>query len=98
MSAVTPLAPSISAYYEVRHSLTGPGLSDEGMTAFEFMRSVVGGMLLGSGTDWTAISPESDFAPFLGSFTGSESAALTLAAQHMPATYLALLLASSVLG
>ncbi len=76
------LAPDISSYYDDRHSLTGPGLSDEGMTAFEVMNLLTGSFLLadggfggmgaggdmsGGGMDMSAmLSPESDLAPLFG--------------------------------
>ena len=41
------LAPGISSYYSDRHSLTGPGLSEMGMTTFDVMKLLTGSFLLG---------------------------------------------------
>ncbi len=95
------LAPSITAYYTARHSLSGPGLSEDGLTAFEFLCAVSGVLGGGSMDEGLArsIAPDSDFAPILsllGQGEESEGRAYAVAMQHMPMTYLALLLASSL--
>jgi len=95
------LAPTITAYYTDRHSLSGPGLSDDGLTTFEFLCATAGAFT-GSGTGISAseISPDSDFAPLLGLLSGSGDTGNTkvigVVMQHLPVTYLALILASSV--
>ena len=90
------VAPSVSSYYNDRHSLTSSGLSDDGMTAYELMltacatvRSESVGLSNGSiKTD--IISDDSDFAPLAelfyewskngGSSFGEIVASLTLSA------------------
>ena len=37
LDTLTALAPSLESYYSVRHSLTGPGVSDDGISAYEIM-------------------------------------------------------------
>ena len=37
------ISPSISSYYNDRHSLTGPGLSDDGITMFELISKIMEG-------------------------------------------------------
>lgn len=102
VSALSALAPSITDYYTARHSLTGPGLSGQGLTAFEFLCAVSGALGSGSGdlSLLAGLAPDSDFAPVAAMLAGEEAESRTYAAamQHMPATYLALLLASSVFG
>jgi len=99
---LSALAPSITDYYNVRHALNGPGLSDSGLTAFEFLCAVSGALGSGSGdlSLLSALSSDSDFAPVAAMLAGegAESRTYAAAMQHMPATYLALLLASSVFG
>ena len=94
MASLDPLVPSIAAYYGDRHSLEGPGLSDRGMTAFEFLCRLTAGF--GSG-ELPAVAPDSDFAPFLA-MLGGEGAGASEAMQHMPVTYLAMILAASKLS
>ncbi len=93
MGALEALTPSVSAYYEVRHSLTGPGLSDDGMTVFEFMCLLAGGFE-GAAADLPEIAPDSDLAPLTAMNAGGMDASLLM--QHMPLTYQALMLASSM--
>ena len=102
------LIPGIDAYYTLRHSLTGPGLSDEGMTAYEFLCAAAaafsdaGGVSLFTEGAPLAVAPDSDFAPLLGLLAGSGEAgstqALNVAMQHMPITYMALMMASAFFG
>ncbi len=93
MGALEALTPSVSAYYEIRHSLTGPGLSDDGMTVFEFMCLLAGGFE-GAAADLPEIAPDSDLAPLTAMNAGGMDASLLM--QHMPLTYQALMLASSM--
>ncbi len=93
MGALEALTPSISAYYEVRHSLTGPGLSDEGMTVFELM-CLLTGAFDGSAISLPEIAPDSDLTPLTSMNGGGMDASLLL--QHMPFTYQTLMLASSM--
>ncbi len=93
MAALEALTPTISAYYEVRHSLTGPGLSDEGMTVFEFM-CLLTGAFNGAAFSLPEIAPDSDLAPLTAMNGGGTDASLLM--QHMPFTYQTLMLASSM--
>ena len=105
---LSSLIPGIDAYYTVRHSLTGPGLSDEGMTAYEFLCAAAaafsgaGGVSLFTEGAPVTVAPDSDFAPLLGLLAGSGEAgstqALNVAMQHMPITYMALMMASAFFG
>ena len=102
------LIPGINAYYTLRHSLTGPGLSDEGMTAYEFLCAAAaafsgaGGVSLFTEGAPLTVAPDSDFAPLLGLLAGAgeagSSQALNVAIQHMPITYMALMMASAFFG
>jgi hypothetical protein len=40
MEVLHEVSPTIEAYYTVRHSLTGPGLSENGYTAYEIMQAL----------------------------------------------------------
>ncbi len=93
MAALEALTPTISAYYELRHSLTGPGLSDEGMTVFELM-CLLTGAFNGAAFSLPEIAPDSDLAPLTAMNGGGTDASLLM--QHMPFTYQTLMLASSM--
>ena len=108
IASLSDLIPSIGAYYTVRHSLTGPGLSEDGLTAYEFLCAAAGAFseaggasLITEGAPMT-VAPDSDFAPLMGLLAGSGEAgstqALNVAMQHMPITYMALMMASSLFG
>lgn len=53
------IAPTVDAYYNERHSLTGPGLSEDGLAAFEVFL-MVGSALAGAGTESDAASAAPD--------------------------------------
>ena len=108
IASLSDLIPSIGAYYTVRHSLTGPGLSEDGLTAYEFLCAAAGAFseaggagLITEGAPMT-VAPDSDFAPLMALLAGSGEAgstqALNVAMQHMPITYMALMMASSLFG
>ena len=108
IASLSALIPSIGAYYTVRHSLTGPGLSEDGLTAYEFLCAAAGAFseaggasLITEGAPMT-VAPDSDFAPLMALLAGSGEAgstqALNVAMQHMPITYMALMMASSLFG
>ena len=108
IGALRALIPSIGAYYTLRHSLTGPGLSEDGLTAYEFLCAAAGAFseaggvsLFTEGAPMT-VAPDSDFAPLMALLAGSGDAgstqALNVAMQHMPVTYMALMMASSLFG
>ena len=43
--ALCTLSPTISSYYETRHSLTGPGESEDGLTVYELMLRVADSLI-----------------------------------------------------
>lgn len=75
ISMLSGLAGSITDYYETRHSLTGPGESENGSTVFEFLtgmtmslttQTMPGSINSQANLESAALlSPESDFAPLL---------------------------------
>lgn len=97
------VSPTLSAYYNDRHSLTGAGLSEDGMTAYELMRSAAGlladpeagGLTLPAG----GVSDASDLAPMLSllqSLAGGDGTGLgQVASQHLPSTYRTLMTAAA---
>ena len=99
LESLESLSPDIPAYYEKRHSLTGPGLADDGLTAFDAMLALGTSLsgLTGQNADmpslsaFDALSPESDFAPLaalLEKIAARDSqTAQTVFAQHMPQMY-----------
>lgn len=95
ISTLSNISPSISSYYNDRHSLTAPGLSDDGLTSFEVFLAV-GNYLAGS-TDQsftssiTAINEESDYYPLLVLFDEAQYGSSDLLTQHLPTTYLQLI-------
>lgn len=99
MEVMGGLADTVSEYYDLRHSLTGPGTADDGLSGFGLMSSMVpslGSMSMsGMQIDMqglTAISPESDLYPvliMLGNLTGEHGKQVLM--QHMPDTYTALI-------
>ena len=99
LESLAALSPDIPSYYEKRHSLTGPGLADDGLTAFDAMLALGTSLsgLTGQNADmpalsaFDALSPESDFAPLaalLEKIAARDSqTAQTVFAQHMPQMY-----------
>ncbi len=102
VSAMTGLASGIAEYYELRHSLTGPGLADDGMTLYEVMQLLITGMYdesaaqsAASGQGMEALAGgQNDFLPLMMQmaqlFRDRETAGL-IAQQHMPEMYAQLL-------
>ncbi len=106
VSALQVLSPSISSYYNDKRSLTGAGLSEDGMTGYEAGEMLAGMFAAASSSSsasvpsfpFATVSPESDFYPFaqymlalmMGSLSDPETAA-QLSVQHNPQTYLALM-------
>ena len=94
IAAVAAFAPTVRDAYETRHSLTGPGLSEDGLTGSEFIMKLsiailsqdTASLILdvakmkANGTDFDAILNVLTSAAFSG-----EINALTMA--HMPGTY-----------
>ncbi len=101
--AFTELAPTVGSYYGDRHSLTGAGLSEEGITPFELMAVIVNFVsnfsLSGGGSSsvdaMSMLSSESDFAPFMATVAeltdNNYSFAISMLIQHMPITYKAMI-------
>ena len=95
------LAPTLASYYTVRHSLSGSGEAEDGVTTFSLLYAALCARLLQSdaqntvGFDTSLISQTSDFAPLINLFeelTAQGGAGLSeLAKQHMPASYDALI-------
>ncbi len=94
MAHFAVIAPDIVSYYTVRHSLTGPGESPVGLTAYEVMLRLVDQLMGKMDATTTAVlqmlSPESDFAPLLEVFLTSADDPASLMNQHSPLTYQAL--------
>lgn len=99
METLAGMAGSISEYYGLRHSFTGPGAGEPGMTGFELMSSLVTS-LTGMGMDGVKmnmqgmelISAESDLYPvlmLLAGLNGEHGRQVLM--QHMPDTYSALI-------
>ena len=88
------LCPDIDSYYNVRHSLTGYGLSDDGATAFEMFTLVAGALTgeegpsaqLSQMMEAAATNPN-DFTATLMLFMGAGGEAEGYSNQHMPDVY-----------
>lgn len=106
VAALEKLSPSITSYYNDKHSLTGAGLSEDGMTGYEASEMLAGifaSTTLPGSTDkpsfpLTNVSPESDFYPFVQILVGlalsggsSDPTGGLISTQHYPQTYLALM-------
>jgi len=104
-AALIQIAPDIEAYYTARHSLTGPGLSDNGVTAYELMQDVIETLInldvssiffgLEVPESIAAISETSDYYPLRVQFeklmgNGGVNAIMMLS-QHMQQAYSMLL-------
>lgn len=98
------IAPTVSRYYTERHSLTSPGTSDNGLTAFELMLALTTSVKDSAKSSDTsqkglgaldAISEDSDFAPLVTLLRSVVSDDGKLCAEvvrnHLPTTYLELL-------
>ena len=99
IASLSALAPDIPAYYTQRHSLTGPGLSDDGLTVFDAMLAF--GSSLTNLSEQSAapsspaqldvIAADSDFAPLAALIEKisdpSTDTGRTVLSQHMPQMY-----------
>ena len=101
------ISPSITSYYNDKHSLTGPGLSEDGMTMFELINKILDGSdgadlsSLASLKDTEAgqlimsISRDSDLYPIRSLFESLQGLGalqyLPLVYAHYPETYDSLL-------
>lgn len=99
LDTLLDIASTPEAYYSERHSLTGPGLSDDGLTAFEVFlllaRTLSGQAPADGGSADGLIAPESDLYPLtqlLDRAAEDDWAAGTdILHQHLPDTYMTLL-------
>lgn len=100
LSALSAVAPTLSAYYRDRHAWDAAGLSENGLTAFELMLTVSQSLLSSSGSAHSGtvlsligehLSPESDLYPLWELLQkGLEEDGAGLAAvvrQHLPSVY-----------
>ena len=98
MSTLHALSQDIASYYNVRHSLTGPGESEDGLTVSELMQAVAQSMLSLSEQSPEAdesalpqVAEDSDLAPLmrmLSDLFGSDGdQGAQILQQHMPALY-----------
>ncbi len=105
MESLAVVAPSISSYYNDRHSLTSAGLSENGMTVYEVMLSMAKmlvSMSVGGNVEvdlrLLTISKQSDLYPLMTLFTGMGSGeqGVTdfIGTSHMPLTYRQLMAAA----
>lgn len=101
MAILESLAGNIVSYYEDVHSLTSKGLAEKGMTAFEFMSMLARSMFMGETSQefaaWQQMggAVENDFTPvmqMMAQMNQSPEAAESMSAQHMPDTYMALMM------
>ena len=91
------LCPDIDSYYDARHSLTGPGLSDDGATTHEIFQ-LLAGMLTGEAEPSaqlqalmeSAAENPNDFTATLGLFMTSGDGGSGMN-QHMPDAYIPLM-------
>ena len=103
MEIMSGIAKGVGEYYSLRHSLTGPGADENGVSAFELMSSMsasfgsmtAGGQMAAQGDTrgMQNVSPESDLFPVLMLLNnlGGEHGQQVLM-QHMPDTYTALIM------
>lgn len=101
LPALLAIAPNISSYYNIRHSLTHAGEGEDGLTVSEAMQLLCT-FLLSADSNMSAenanplailsaVSAESDLYPFVALIEkvieGGGSAGWKIAAQHFPSTY-----------
>ena len=89
-NAIGALAPSISAYYEDRHPLSGKG--KDGPTAYEVMTKL-GTLFVTMGTlpdELSKLDENSFYYPLIAFFVGDGGSgiSLTVLMEHMPAQYM----------
>lgn len=97
-ASIGTLADSIHAYYNDKHSLTGAGLSEDGMTTYE-VACLLATSFIDSSAGTSGLEPllaapaESDFYPFaqtaIKMYTSNDMTVLFM--NHMPEVYLQLL-------
>ena len=102
--AIGALSPTITSYYEDKHSLTGPGLSADGLSAYDLSRALADMFIQatkpgGNGTpldlsQLLSVPEDSDFYPFMqvvsSLYVSGDMSKLF--GHHMPEVYLSLML------
>ena len=102
--AIGALSPTITSYYEDKHSLTGPGLSADGLSAYDLSRALADMFIQatkpgGNGTpldlsQLLSVPEDSDFYPFVqvvsSLYVSGDMSKLF--GHHMPEVYLSLML------
>ena len=90
LSNIYSVAPTIKQYYEEKHALDGPGLSEDGMSVFDLVLELIGSI---SGSSYTLnmpeISQDSDMYPIkqmLDKFTNILTL-VSVKTAHEPGTY-----------
>ena len=105
--AIGALSPDITSYYEARHSLTGPGLSEDGTSAYDLSRMLAEMFMEatradGSGTPLNlsqllSVPEDCDFYPLVqvvsSLYVSGDMSRLFN--HHMPQVYLSLMLAAA---
>lgn len=101
---VLGVCPDIDSYYNDRHAIDAPGLSEDGVTMFELMTAAAALMTGDPATAAEAqqllaavMSTENDFAVFMSAFTelmlgDASDDGSTLSNQHMPDVYVQLMM------
>lgn len=102
LKTLVAIAPTIDDYYNLRHSLSGPGAAEDGVSAFQFMTGLIDSLsnLLGGGdiADTAGelmklIQFKTDYTPLLTlllTLSMNDGALLKgVGARHMPDTYAA---------
>lgn len=93
--ALCALSPDIASYYTARHSLTGPGESENGLTVYQLMQFAAQALSgLGEENELPEIAEDSDLAGLaqtLSRLAGDGEYAMQLFQQHMPSLYVQLL-------
>ena len=102
---IDALVPTVTSYYGDRHSLSGPGLSEDGLSAYDLARTLAdlfvqatagGGSGSGSGANLSgllSVSEDSDLYPFVQTVTSLYKSGdlIKLLRHHMPGVYLSLM-------
>lgn len=93
--ALLGVCPDIDAYYNDRHNLTAPGLSDDGLTFFELFQAVADAFTNAAPSAETQalfqmiMENQNDMTTFFSLFMGTSDTSFF--AQHMPSVYVQLI-------
>lgn len=93
--ALLGVCPDIASYYGDRHSLTAPGLSDDGITFFELFQAVADAFTNGAPSPETQalfqriMTSQNDMTGFFSLFMGTSDASFF--DQHRPTVYVELM-------